>query len=163
MNPIVVLEIDGKKPVEIELYEEIAPISVKNFVRLVKGGFYDGLIFHRVIKDFMIQGGCPKGDGTGKTASIIGEFARNGINNPIKHEVGVISMARAQDYDSGSCQFFIVTGKATHLDGLYAAFGKVISNLDVILEVNEVETDHRDKPIIPVIINRIYVKEDSTN
>lgn len=159
MNPVVVLEINDYEPIEIELFEKEAPLTVKNFLKLVKGGFYDGLIFHRVISGFMIQGGCPNGDGTGRVAPIIGEFAVNGINNPISHEVGVISMARAADYDSASCQFFIVSGNVQHLDGQYAAFGKVVKNLDAILEIEKVETDFRDKPITPIIINRFYVKE----
>jgi peptidyl-prolyl cis-trans isomerase B (cyclophilin B) len=160
MAKIVVLEIEGKKPVEIELDEASAPLTVANFEKLVKEHFYDGLTFHRVIQGFMIQGGCPLGNGTGSSKDRIkGEFLANGVNNQIKHLPGVISMARSMDYNSASCQFFIVTGKASHLDGNYAAFGKVISNLDEILTIEKVPTDYKDKPITRVVINRMYMKD----
>ena len=145
--------------IEVELYPNIAPITVDNFVKLVNKGFYNGLTFHRVIKGFMIQGGCPKGNGTGGPGyEIKGEFASNGVNNPIKHERGVISMARAMDPDSAGSQFFIMHKDAPHLDGQYAAFGKVVNGLEVIDKIAGVRTDFRDKPLTPVIIESIEIK-----
>lgn len=144
--------------IEIELFPDLAPITVNNFVKLVNNGFYNGLTFHRIIKGFMIQGGCPKGNGTGGPGyTIKGEFAYNGVNNPTKHERGVISMARAMDPNSAGSQFFIMHKDAPHLDGQYAAFGKVVKGIEVIDKIASVKTDFRDKPLEPVIIESIKV------
>ena len=131
-----------------ELYPEIAPNTVNNFISLIKKGFYDGLTFHRIIPGFMIQGGDPKGNGTGGSKkNIPGEFAANGFNIPIRHKRGVISMARAMDPNSASSQFFIMHQDAPHLDGQYAAFGKITKGIEVVDEIADVETDFRDKPL----------------
>ena len=152
----VVIEVEGYGVITVELYKEYAPITVDNFVKLVEKGFYNGLTFHRVIKGFMIQGGCPKGNGTGGPGyTIKGEFINNGVNNPLKHERGVISMARAMDPNSAGSQFFIMHKAAPHLDGAYAAFGKVISGIEVVDKIAEVRTDFRDKPLTPVKIKSI--------
>ena len=144
--------------IEIELYPEIAPITVQNFINLVNKGFYNGLTFHRVIKGFMIQGGCPRGNGTGGPGyTIKGEFKSNGIDNPLKHERGVISMARAMDPNSAGSQFFIMHKDAPHLDGQYAAFGKVVKGIEVVDKIASVPTDGRDKPYKPVVIESITV------
>ena len=145
---MIVIEMENGQKIELELYPEHAPITVANFEKLVKDGFYDGLTFHRVIKGFMIQGGDPLGNGMGGAKeNIEGEFKRNGHNNPIKHERGVISMARAFDPNSASSQFFIMHEDAPHLDGSYAAFGHVTSGIEVVDEIANCETDFRDKPI----------------
>ena len=139
------MENGGK--IEIELYPEVAPITVKNFEKLVSEGFYDGLIFHRVIPGFMIQGGDPMGNGMGGAKeNIKGEFARNGVKNDLKHTRGVISMARAFDPNSASSQFFIMHADAPHLDGSYAAFGKVVSGMEVVDEIASIPTDYNDRP-----------------
>ena len=139
-----------------ELYPEKAPLTVKNFRQLVNEGFYNGLIFHRVINGFMIQGGDPLGNGTGGSdVTIKGEFAANGVNNPLKHEKGVLSMARSQNFDSASSQFFICQGDCSFLDGQYAAFGKVIEGVEVIDAIAAVDTDFRDKPLQDVIIESV--------
>lgn len=152
------LKIKDFGEIEIELYKDIAPITVDNFVKLVNKGFYNGLTFHRIIKGFMIQGGCPLGTGTGGPGyQIKGEFASNGFKNPIKHEPGVISMARAMDPNSAGSQFFIMHGSAPYLDGNYAAFGKTIKGLEVVDKVASVVTDYRDKPLKPVIIENIKI------
>ena len=144
---------------ELELYPESAPITVDNFVKLVNEGFYNGLTFHRIIKGFMIQGGCPKGNGTGGPGHTIkGEFLANGVKNPTKHTRGVISMARAMNPDSAGSQFFIMHEDAPHLDGQYAAFGKVTKGIEVIDKIVEVKTDFRDKPLSPVVIESIEIK-----
>ena len=131
-----------------ELYPEIAPITVENFEKLANSGFYDGLIFHRVIPGFMIQGGCPDGTGMGGPGwNIKGEFAANGVKNDLRHERGVLSMARAMDPDSAGSQFFIMHETSPHLDGQYAAFGKVISGMEVVDRIAEVPTDYQDKPL----------------
>ena len=146
--------------IEVELYPDVAPITVDNFVKLAKKGFYNGLTFHRIIKGFMIQGGCPLGTGTGGPGyKIKGEFASNGVNNPIKHEPGVISMARAMDPNSAGSQFFIMHKASPHLDGQYAAFGKVINGIEVVDKIARVSTDYRDKPLKPVIIESITITE----
>lgn len=138
---IVTIEMEDGGIVEIELYEDIAPITVGNFVKLVEEGFYDGLIFHRVIKNFMIQGGDPLGNGMGGPGyTIKGEFSANGVENPLKHERGVISMARSRDYDSAGSQFFIMHQDAPYLDGQYAAFGRVVEGLDVVDQIASVFT-----------------------
>lgn len=131
-----------------ELYPEIAPISVNNFISLVKKGFYDGLIFHRVISGFMIQGGCPEGTGMGGPGYCIkGEFAQNGVLNPLKHTPGVLSMARAMSPNSAGSQFFIMHKAAPHLDGAYAAFGKITEGMDVVDKIAQTDTDFRDRPL----------------
>ncbi|MGB0175073.1 MAG: peptidylprolyl isomerase [Acholeplasmataceae bacterium] len=140
----------------IELYPEMAPKTVENFVSLVSNKFYDGLTFHRVISGFMIQGGCPKGTGTGGPGHHIeGEFSANGFDNPLKHTRGVISMARAQDPNSAGSQFFIMHKDSPHLDGQYAAFGKVIEGIDVVDFIAKRNTDSFDKPLQSVIIEKV--------
>lgn len=139
---------ENNHEIEAELYPEVAPITVENFVKLVNQHFYDGLIFHRVIKGFMIQGGDPTGTGMGGSDNKIkGEFLANGVINELKHERGVLSMARSMDPNSASSQFFIMHEDAPHLDGQYAAFGEVISGMDVVDEIANVQTDYRDKPL----------------
>lgn len=156
---MVVLELENGKQIEIELYPDKAPITCENFTRLVEEGFYDGLIFHRVIKGFMIQGGCPNGMGNGGPGyQIKGEFAANGVNNDLKHTRGVVSMARAMDPDSAGSQFFIMHEDAPHLDGQYAAFGKVVSGMDAVDEIAECDTDFRDRPYEDKIIKNAYTK-----
>ncbi len=148
---------NGKK-IKIELYPDIAPITCENFEKLVRSGFYDGLTFHRVISGFMIQGGCPKGDGTGGPGwNIKGEFSSNGVRNDLKHTRGVISMARSSQPDSAGSQFFIMHQDAPHLDGQYAAFGKVTEGMDVIDEIASVSTDYRDKPRKPQIMKKVSI------
>ena len=154
------LKIKDFGEIELDLYPKYAPITVDNFVKLVNKGFYNGLTFHRVIKGFMIQGGCPLGTGTGGPGyQIKGEFLSNGFNNPIKHERGVISMARAMHPDSAGSQFFIMHQDAPHLDGGYAAFGKVTRGIEVVDKVANVATDYRDKPLKPVVIESITIIE----
>ena len=155
---MVVIEMENGGKIEIELSPEAAPITVKNFEKLVGEGFYDGLIFHRVIKGFMIQGGDPLGNGMGGAGEkIIGEFAANGHANPIKHTRGVISMARAYDPNSASSQFFIMHADAPHLDGQYAAFGKVVSGMEVVDEIADVAVDYSDRPRFDMRIKRAYL------
>ncbi len=144
--------------IDIELDKQSAPITCENFEKLVKSGFYDGLTFHRVIPGFMIQGGCPLGTGAGGPGwHIRGEFARNGVANPIKHTRGVISMARAMDPNSAGSQFFIMHQDAPHLDGDYAAFGHVVSGMDVVDEIAAVATDWNDKPRTPVVMEKVEI------
>ena len=144
--------------IEIELYPEVAPITVKNFEKLVSGGFYDGLIFHRVIPGFMIQGGDPLGNGMGGAdEKIIGEFAANGHKNDLKHTRGVISMARAYDPNSASSQFFIMHADAPHLDGQYAAFGKVVSGMETVDEIASIPTDYSDRPKMAMRMKKVYL------
>ena len=155
-----IIEIRKFGTIEVELYPDIAPISVDNFVQLSRKGFYNGLTFHRVIRGFMIQGGCPKGNGTGGPGySIKGEFTANGINNPLKHTRGVISMARAMDPNSAGSQFFIMHQDAPHLDGQYAAFGKTIKGIEVVDAIASVDTNFYDMPLEKVIIERITIEE----
>lgn len=157
---MVVIEMQDGKKITLELDEKAAPITVENFLKLVKDGFYDGLTFHRIIPGFMIQGGCPEGTGMGGPGwSIKGEFARNGWNNPIRHTRGVISMARSMNPDSAGSQFFIMHEDAPHLDGQYAAFGRVVSGMEVVDEIANVPTNSQDKPITPVVIKSITVQE----
>ena len=142
-----------------ELYPDIAPESVGNFISLANSGFYDGLTFHRCIPGFMIQGGCPKGNGTGGPGyRIKGEFAQNGVPNPLKHTYGVLSMARSMMKDSAGSQFFIMTSDSPHLDGAYAAFGKVTSGMEVADGIVSQRTDHADKPLEPQVIASIRVE-----
>ena len=147
--------------IKILLRDDIAPISVDNFISLANKGFYNGLTFHRVIKGFMIQGGCPKGNGTGGPGyTIKGEFRVNGINNPLSHKRGVISMARAMDYNSAGSQFFIVHKDATYLDGQYAAFGETVSGIEVVDKIAKVRTTPNDRPYEDVIIESIKISEE---
>ena len=156
---MVVIEMENGKTIEIELYPDIAPISCENFEKLVKDGFYDGLTFHRVIPGFMIQGGCPLGTGTGGPGwTIKGEFASNGVKNDLKHTRGVLSMARSMMPNSAGSQFFIMHEDAPHLDGQYAAFGKVVSGMEAVDEIAATETDANDKPRTPQRMKRVYIK-----
>ena len=153
---MVTIEMENGKKIKIELYPDAAPITVANFEKLVSQGFYDGLRFHRVIKGFMIQGGDPMGNGMGGAKEKIkGEFAANGVNNPIKHTRGVVSMARAMMPNSASSQFFIMHKDAPHLDGQYAAFGKVVEGMDVVDEIAETKTDNSDMPLTPQIMKKV--------
>lgn len=145
---MVIIEMENGKKIKLELYPEKAPLTVENFEKLVKEGFYDGLIFHRVIEGFMIQGGCPEGSGMGGPGySIKGEFSSNGVKNDLKHARGVISMARSMRPDSAGSQFFIMHKDAPHLDGQYAGFGKVIEGMDVVDEIATTDVNPGDKPI----------------
>lgn len=147
-NPIVTITMENGDVMKAELYPEIAPISVNNYISLIKKGFYDGLIFHRVISGFMIQGGCPDGTGMGGPGYCIkGEFAQNGVVNELKHTPGVLSMARAMSPNSAGSQFFIMHKTSPHLDGAYAAFGKIIEGMDVVNKIAETDTDYRDRPV----------------
>lgn len=147
-NPIVTFEMEDGSKMTAELYPEVAPNTVNNFISLVQSGFYDGLIFHRVIPDFMIQGGDPEGIGIGGPGySIKGEFARNGVKNDLKHDRGVLSMARSMMPNSAGSQFFIMVAKAPHLDGQYAAFGKIVEGMEVADAIVGVKRDRSDKPI----------------
>ncbi len=157
-NPVITIEMTDGKKITAELYPEIAPNTVNNFISLVKKGFYDGLIFHRVISGFMIQGGCPDGLGTGGPGyHIRGEFAQNGFPNALKHTAGVLSMARAMSPDSAGSQFFIMHEDAPHLDGAYAAFGKVTEGMDAVDAIANVRTDFRDRPMKEQKIRTITV------
>ena len=147
-NPIVTFTMENGEQIRAELYPEIAPNTVKNFLSLVNKGFYNGLIFHRVINGFMIQGGCPDGTGMGGPGySVPGEFSANGFSNDLRHTEGVLSMARAQHPDSAGSQFFIMHKTSPHLDGAYAAFGKVIEGMDVVNRIAETPTDYSDRPL----------------
>ena len=153
---MVIIEMENGGRIEIELCPEVAPITVKNFEKLVKEGFYDGLIFHRVIPGFMIQGGDPQGNGMGGAKERIkGEFKANGVKNDLKHERGVISMARAFDPNSASSQFFIMHADAPHLDGQYAAFGRVVSGMEVVDEIASIPTDYNDRPKMAMRMKRV--------
>ena len=157
-NPIVTIEMENGDIMKVELYPEVAPNTVNNFISLVKKGFYNGLIFHRVIRGFMIQGGCPQGPGMGGPGyQIKGEFLQNGFPNSLKHEPGVISMARAMHPDSAGSQFFIMHETSPHLDGSYAAFGKVIEGMDVVNEIAEVPTAWGDKPFEAQVMKSVTV------
>ncbi len=160
-NPMVEIEMENGGIMRLELYPDIAPITVENFLDLVNDGFYDGLIFHRVINNFMIQGGDPTGTGMGGSENTIkGEFAQNGVKNDLSHTRGVISMARSQSYDSASSQFFIVHQDSTYLDGSYAAFGKMVDGYDVLDEIATTPTDSSDKPLADQVIKTIRVVEN---
>ena len=157
-NPIVTFTIAGQGKITAELYPDIAPNTVNNFISLVKKGFYDGLIFHRVIRGFMIQGGCPEKTGMGGPGySIKGEFSQNGFSNELKHTPGVLSMARTMDPDSAGSQFFIMHAAAPHLDGSYAAFGKVTDGLDIVNAIAETPTDRSDRPMEEQVIESVTV------
>ena len=158
-NPIVTITMANGDVMKAELYPEIAPNTVNNFISLVKKGFYDGLIFHRVISGFMIQGGCPDGTGMGGPGySIKGEFAQNGFNNSLKHEAGVLSMARAMHPDSAGSQFFIMHADGTNLDGQYAAFGMVLGGIENVDVIASVPTDSSDKPRTEQVMRTVYVE-----
>ena len=147
-NPVVTITMDNGDVMKAELYPEVAPNTVNNFISLVKKGYYDGLIFHRVIRGFMIQGGCPQGTGMGGPGySIKGEFSQNGFKNDLKHTEGVLSMARSMMPNSAGSQFFIMHKDAPHLDGAYAAFGKVTEGMDVVNKIAEERTDYSDRPL----------------
>ena len=162
-NPIVTFETTAGT-ITAELYPEIAPNTVNNFISLINKGFYDGLIFHRVIKGFMIQGGDPDGVGTGGPGySIKGEFAINGVENNLKHTAGVLSMARSMRPDSAGSQFFIMHKDAPHLDGQYAAFGKVTDGMDTVNAIAETETDYSDAPLEPQMIIKVTVDTDGVD
>ena len=158
-NPTFVITMADGREMKGELYPDIAPPSVGNFIALANSGFYDGLIFHRVIPGFMIQGGDPKGTGMGGPGyRIKGEFAMNGVNNPLKHTYGVLSMARSMMPDSAGSQFFIMTSDSPHLDGQYAAFGKVLEGMDVADAIVSVKRDRMDKPLEPQTMKSIRVE-----
>lgn len=147
-NPIVTFEMENGDIMKAELYPEIAPNTVNNFISLVQNGFYDGLIFHRVIRGFMIQGGCPDGTGMGGPGyTIKGEFSQNGFANDLKHTEGVLSMARAMHPDSAGSQFFIMHKNSPHLDGAYATFGKITEGMDIVNKIAETATDYSDRPL----------------
>ena len=157
-NPIVTITMDNGDVMKAELYPEVAPNTVNNFISLVKKGFYDGLIFHRVINGFMIQGGCPDGTGMGGPGySIKGEFSQNGFENNLAHTPGVLSMARTMFPDSAGSQFFIMHQDAPHLDGSYAAFGHVVNGIEVVDEIANVATDWNDKPRTPVVMEKVEI------
>ncbi|MBQ3872080.1 MAG: peptidylprolyl isomerase [Clostridia bacterium] len=157
---MVVIDVKGKGKIKIELDRSQAPITVDNFEKLVKEGFYDGLTFHRVIYGFVIQGGCPEGTGMGGPGyTIKGEFSSNGVPNSIPHDRGAISMARAADPDSAGSQFFICHGDARYLDGQYAAFGHVVEGMEVVDEIAESLTDYADRPMPEVVMEKVYIEE----
>ncbi len=157
-NPVVTIEMNTGDIIKAELYPEIAPNTVNNFISLIKKGYYDGLIFHRVIPGFMIQGGCPDGTGMGGPGySIKGEFANNGFTNNLKHTPGVLSMARSMMPNSAGSQFFIMHKTSPHLDGEYAAFGKVIEGLENVNTIAETQTDYSDRPVVDQIIKSMTV------
>ena len=159
-NPIVSILMDDGKTIRLELYPDKAPITVENFLKLVKSGFYDGLCFHRIIPGFMIQGGDPKGNGSGGPGwSIKGEFRSNGVPNDLKHVRGVISMARAMDPNSAGSQFFIMHADAPHLDGEYAAFGSVIEGMDEVDRIANTPTGFQDAPMEDVIMKKLSLEE----
>ena len=159
-NPVVTIEMENGDIIKAELYPEIAPNTVNNFISLVKKGYYDGLIFHRVINGFMIQGGCPDGTGMGGPGySIAGEFAQNGFQNDLKHTEGVLSMARSMMPNSAGSQFFIMHKNSPHLDGAYAAFGKVIEGQDVVNTIATTQTDYSDRPLTEQKIKSIVIED----
>ena len=159
MNPIVTFEMEDGKTFTAELTPETAPNTVANFVTLIQSGFYDGLIFHRVIPGFMIQGGDPNGTGTGGPGyAIKGEFAANGVNNPLKHTRGVLSMARSMMKDSAGSQFFVMHQDAPHLDGQYAAFGKVTQGMETVDAIAATRTGAQDRPVTPQRLKKVSVE-----
>lgn len=158
-NPIVTITMNTGKTIKVELYPDVAPNTVANFVSLVNKGFYNGKVFHRVIRNFMIQGGCPQGNGTGGPGySIKGEFSANGFANSLKHTRGVISMARAMNLNSAGSQFFIMHADSPHLDGQYAAFGKVTEGIEVVDTIADEYTDWMDKPFEPQVMQTVTVE-----
>ena len=162
-NPVVTFEMENGGVIKAELYPEIAPNTVNNFLSLVNKGFYNGLCFHRVIEGFMIQGGCPDGNGMGGPGySIRGEFAQNGFSNDLKHTPGVLSMARAMHPDSAGSQFFIMHKTSPHLDGAYAPFGKVIEGMDIVNQIAQTPTDFRDRPMEPQVMKSVTAETFGT-
>ena len=158
-NPVVTIEMENGDIMKAELYPELAPNTVNNFISLINKGFYDGLIFHRVIPGFMIQGGCPNGNGMGGPGySIKGEFSQNGCANDLAHDEGVLSMARAMHPDSAGSQVFIMHKKAPHLDGAYAAFGKITEGMDVVNKIAAVRTDFSDRPLEEQKMKKVTVE-----
>ena len=158
-NPIVTFEMENGDIMKAELYPQIAPNTVNNFIGLINKGYYDGLTFHRVIRGFMIQGGCPDGTGMGGPGySIKGEFSQNGFTNDLKHTPGVLSMARTMAPDSAGSQFFIMHQNSPHLDGAYAAFGQITEGMDVVNKIAETATDYSDRPMEPQIMKKVTVE-----
>lgn len=158
-NPIVTFEMENGDIMKAELYPQIAPNTVNNFISLINKGYYDGLTFHRVIRGFMIQGGCPDGTGMGGPGySIKGEFSQNGFTNELKHSPGVLSMARTMAPDSAGSQFFIMHQNSPHLDGAYAAFGQIIEGMDAVNKIAETATDYSDRPMEPQIMKKVTVE-----
>ncbi len=158
-NPIVTFEMENGDLMKAELYPEIAPNTVNNFISLIQSGYYNGLCFHRVIRGFMIQGGCPEGTGTGGPGySIRGEFAQNGFSNDLKHSPGVLSMARTMAPDSAGSQFFIMHKDSPHLDGAYAAFGKITEGMEIVDRIAKTDTDYSDRPIKPQVLKTVTVE-----
>ena len=158
---MVTIQMENGKEIKIELYPQIAPITVENFISLVKDGFYDGLTFHRVIPGFMIQGGCPDSTGMGGPGHTIkGEFLSNGVENTLRHTRGVLSMARANNPDSAGSQFFIMHADAPHLDGQYAAFGKVVEGMEAVDEIAAVPTDYSDRPRVVQRMAKVTYTEE---
>lgn len=163
-NPIVTITMENGNQMKAELYPEIAPNTVKNFISLIDKGYYDGLIFHRVIPNFMVQGGCPEGSGMGGPGySIKGEFSQNGFTNNLKHEPGVLSMARSMSPDSAGSQFFIMHKNSPHLDGAYAGFGRVIEGLDEVNAIVSVDRDYSDRPYADQKIAKMEVETHGVN
>ncbi len=155
-NPVITFEMEDGRIFKAELYPDIAPNTVRNFISLVNKGFYNGLTFHRVIEGFMIQGGCPNGNGMGDPGySISGEFTQNGFSNELKHTPGVLSMARSMHPDSAGSQFFVMHKTSPHLDGAYAAFGKVTEGLEVVNQIAETPTDYGDRPMTPQVMKSV--------
>ncbi len=162
-NPIVTITMENGDVMKAELYPEIAPNTVNNFISLIKKGFYNGLTFHRVINGFMLQGGCPEGTGTGGPGyHIKGEFLQNGFTNELKHTEGVLSMARAMHPNSAGSQFFIMHKAAPHLDGAYAAFGKITEGMEVVNKIAETVTNYNDRPIQPQVMKSVTVETFGT-
>ena len=162
-NPIITFEMEDGSIFKAELYPDIAPNTVNNFLSLVNKGFYNGLTFHRVIEGFMIQGGCPDGNGMGDPGySIAGEFAQNSFSNDLKHTPGVLSMARSMHPDSAGSQFFVMHKTSPHLDGAYAAFGKVIEGLEVVNQIAETPTDYGDRPMTPQVMKSVTAETFGT-
>lgn len=163
-NPIITFEMENGDIMKAELYPEIAPNTVNNFVSLIQKGYYDGLIFHRVINGFMIQGGCPEGTGTGGPGyNIKGEFNQNGFKNALAHSEGVLSMARAMHPDSAGSQFFIMHKNSPHLDGAYAAFGKITEGMDIVNKIADTDTDYSDRPLKEQRIAKVTVDTQGVN
>lgn len=162
-NPIVTISLNNGENIKLELYPDVAPNTVNNFIHLIKNNYYDGVIFHRVIKDFMIQGGCPDGTGTGGPGySIKGEFKANGVKNTLNHSKGVVSMARTMDPNSAGSQFFIMHKDSPHLDGQYAAFGKVIEGMEIVDNIACSDTGMNDKPKKNIIMDEVSVETFGT-
>lgn len=158
-NPVVTFEMENGGIMKAELYPEIAPNTVNNFISLIQKGYYNGLCFHRVIRGFMIQGGCPEGTGTGGPGYCIrGEFSQNGFENDLKHSAGVLSMARTMAPDSAGSQFFIMHQNSPHLDGAYAAFGRITEGMDIVNKIAETNTDYSDRPLEPQILKQVTVE-----